>query len=81
VRQVVLGLGFAVASEEARNTQLAVLGLEHGIPIDCGMPPHDRFRRLRIDPELTRHEAITHFHPDHATGLPRFVMGLWLQAR
>jgi ribonuclease BN (tRNA processing enzyme) len=45
------------------------------------MPPHDRFRRLRIDPELTRHEAITHFHPDHATGLPRFVMGLWLQAR
>ncbi|MGA2819630.1 MAG: MBL fold metallo-hydrolase [Anaerolineales bacterium] len=81
MRLVVLGSGFAVASEEARNTQLAVLGSEHGILFDCGISPLDRFRRFRIDPELIGDVVITHFHPDHAAGLSSFLMGLWLQGR
>ena len=81
VKLIVLGSSCLVATEQRRPTHLACLGVEHGLLIDCGVSPCGRLEdhgagRDRIDDVF-----ITHFHPDHAAGLPLFLMELCLRGR
>ena len=81
MKLVVLGSSCLVATETRRPTHLACLGSEHGLLIDCGVSPRGRLEDLGFDPDRIGDIFITHFHPDHAAGLPLFLMELCLRGR
>jgi ribonuclease Z len=81
VRLVVLGSSALVATERRRPTHLAVLGVRNGLLIDCGVSPRGRLEALGWGRDRIGDVFITHFHPDHAAGLPLFLMELWLRGR
>ncbi|MBN1437829.1 MAG: ribonuclease Z [Anaerolineales bacterium] len=81
VRLLVLGSSSAVTAENRRPTQLACLGAEHGLLIDCGASPCGRLEDLGADAGRIDDVFITHFHPDHAAGLPAFLMESVLRGR
>lgn len=78
---VVLGSSNAVPDENHENTHLAVAGEEEALLIDCGPNPLVRLRWAGIDAELLSDMILTHFHPDHVSALPVFLMDLWLLGR
>jgi ribonuclease Z len=77
----VLGSSSLVATESRRPTHLACLGAGHGLLIDCGVSPRGRLEDLGADPDRIGDVFLTHFHPDHAAGLPLFLMELCLRGR
>jgi ribonuclease Z len=81
VKLVILGSSSLVATETRRTTHLACLGDKHGLLIDCGVSPRGRLEDLGFDPDRIGDIFITHFHPDHAAGLPLFLMELCLCGR
>jgi ribonuclease Z len=81
VKLVVLGSSSLVATEQRRPTHLAVLGEEHGLLIDCGVSPRGRLEALGFERDRIDEIFITHFHPDHAAGLPLYLMELCLRGR
>lgn len=81
VKLVVLGSSCLVSTEKRRPTHLACLGSEHGLLIDCGVSPRGRLEDLGVDPGRIGDIFITHYHPDHAAGLPLFLMELCLRGR
>ncbi len=60
---------------------LAVVAGEETVLVDCGVNPMIKLQKNGIDPSLVKHLIITHFHPDHVSGFPLFLMSLWLQGR
>jgi ribonuclease Z len=81
VKLIVLGSSCLVATETQRPTHLACLGIEHGLLIDCGVSPNGRLEALGVDRDRIEDIFITHFHPDHASGLTLFLMELCLRGR
>jgi ribonuclease Z len=81
VKLVVLGSSSLVSTERRRTTHLAVLGDENGLLIDCGVSPRGRLEALGYGRDRIGDIFITHFHPDHAAGLPLYLMELWLRGR
>lgn len=78
---IVLGSSSAVPDLEHENTHLAILGDERCILIDCPGSPFVRLRRAGIDPNRLSDLILTHFHPDHISGLPSLLMNMWLMGR
>jgi ribonuclease Z len=81
VRVLVLGSSCLVSTEARRPTHLACLGSDHGLLVDCGVSPRGRLEELGIGRDAIDDIFITHFHPDHAAGLPLFLMEMHLQGR
>jgi ribonuclease Z len=79
VKLVVLGSSCLIATEKRRPTHLACLGSRSGLLIDCGVSPRGRLESLGFDPDRIGDIFISHFHPDHAAGLPLFLMELYLR--
>jgi ribonuclease Z len=78
---IILGSSFAIPDEQHENTHLAVIGGEQGLLIDCPGNPLVRLRKAGIDPDKLTDLLVTHFHPDHISGFPLFMMDLWLSGR
>ncbi len=49
--------------------------------VDCPGNPFVRLHQAKIDPLSITDLILTHFHPDHVTGLPLLLMDLWLMER
>ena len=81
VKLLILGSSCLISTESRRPTQLACLGQEHGLLIDCGVSPRGRLEDLGVGRDAIDDIFITHFHPDHAAGLPLFLMELCLRER
>ncbi|MFQ6099870.1 MAG: MBL fold metallo-hydrolase [Anaerolineae bacterium] len=80
-RVVTLGTAAAVPDEAHANTYLALEGEQGFFLIDCADSPLMRMRRVDLAPERLRGLIITHFHPDHACGVPILLMNIWLLGR
>lgn len=78
---VILGSASAVPDAEHENTHMALQGDESSILIDCVGRPLARLRQAGIDPSAVDDVILTHFHPDHASGMPNFLMSSWLTGR
>jgi ribonuclease Z len=78
---VVLGSSNAIASADHENTHLVVVGEERMLLVDCVSSPILRLEKAGLDFNDLTDLIVTHFHPDHVSGLPLLLMDMWLMGR
>jgi ribonuclease Z len=78
---IILGSGFAVPEEGHENTHFFIRQGQHGILVDCASNPILQLRKAGIQFDEITELVLTHFHPDHVSGVPLLLMGLWLLGR
>ena len=78
---VFLGTSNAIPDENHENTHMAILGDKHRLLIDCVGNPIVRLPKAGIDVLSITDLILTHFHPDHVSGVPLFLMDSWLMKR
>ena len=60
---------------------MVLQGVERAILIDCVNNPILRLRRVGVDFNYLTDLILTHFHPDHVSGVPLLLMNMWLLGR
>lgn len=78
---IVLGTAAAVPDERHDNTHLLLVGEERRVLVDCASNPVIRLRQIGIDVNSITDLIMTHFHPDHISGVPLLIMNMWLLGR
>jgi len=78
---IFLGSASAVAFEGHGNSYLVIKGKKSSILVDCAANPTLRLKHVGIDNEDISDLVITHFHADHVSGLPNFLMEMWIVGR
>jgi ribonuclease Z len=81
VKLVFLGTSNAISSEDHENTHMVLLGENRSVLIDCPNSPFLRFRKAGVDFNRLSDLILTHFHPDHVSGVPQLLMNMWLMGR
>lgn len=80
-RLIVLGASNAVPSQAYDNTHLLLVAPNRMVLIDAPGSPLRRLSAAGVDPLRLTDVIVTHFHPDHVSGLPLLLMDLWLLGR
>jgi ribonuclease Z len=78
---IILGSSNAVPSTDHENTHLVIVGEQRTILVDCVSNPVVRLEQAGIDFNDLTDIVITHFHPDHVSGMPLLLMDMWLMGR
>lgn len=78
---IILGSSNAVSDRDHGNTHMVIVGAENGILVDCPASPIGRLEHANVDFNAIADLIITHFHPDHVSGVPMFLMEMWLMGR
>ena len=78
---VFLGTSGAVPGRDRDTTSILFVGDGDVVLVDCGGSPAQKLLRAGSDPRALTRLVITHFHPDHAYGLPSLVQTLFLLGR
>ena len=78
---IILGSSNAVPSRDHENTHLVFLGDQRMVLVDCSGNPLLRLEKAGLDFNDLTDVVITHFHPDHVSGLPLLLMDMWLMGR
>jgi len=78
---IILGSSNAVPSRDHENTHLVIVGKEHTILVDCVSNPIVRLEQAGVDFNNLTDIVLTHFHPDHVSGVPLLLMDMWLMGR
>ena len=76
-----LGTASAVPGKDHQNTHFIVETEERRILIDCVGNPIVRLEQADVDPLSITDLILTHFHPDHVSGMPLLLMDWWLLGR
>jgi len=80
-RLILLGTSNAIPAEDHENTHMALVGTEGVVLIDCVGTPKVRLARAGIVLDSITDLILTHFHPDHVSGVPLLLMNMWLMGR
>jgi ribonuclease Z len=80
-RLVFLGTASAVSYEGHENSFLVLEGEGSAVLIDCAARSLRRLQEAGIQLDFLNDLIITHFHPDHVSGLPNLLMDMWLLGR
>jgi ribonuclease Z len=78
---IILGSSNAIPTKESENTHMVVVGKERMVLIDCVATPILRLEQAGLDFNDLTDLIITHFHPDHVSGVPLLLMDMWLMGR
>jgi len=78
---IFLGTSNAIPDEEHENTHMVVVGEERIALIDCVNSALLRLERAGVDFNRLTDVVLTHFHPDHVSGVPQLLMNMWLMGR
>lgn len=78
---IILGSSFSIPDLNHENAHLALEDNHDLVLIDCASNPLVRLRRAGLNPEKISDIILTHFHPDHVSGLPLLLMDMWLLGR
>jgi len=78
---IILGSSNAVPTKDHENTHLVIIGEERTILVDCVSTPVVRLEQAGVDFNDLTDIVITHFHPDHVSGVPLLLMDMWLMGR
>jgi ribonuclease Z len=77
---VILGSA-RIADADHGNTHMAVVSDDGAVLIDCVGFPIVRLERAGIGLDSLDDLILTHFHPDHVSGVPLLLMDMWLTRR
>ncbi len=80
-RLVFLGTSNAIPDVNHENTFMALAAKEHLVLVDCPINPLRRLKQAGMDLRDVTDLALTHFHPDHVSGVPSMLMVSWLLGR
>jgi len=78
---IILGSSYAVPNKTHENTHMAVVGQERTLMIDCVSNPIVRMEEAGLPLNGLTDLIMTHFHPDHISGVPLLLMDMWLLGR
>jgi ribonuclease Z len=78
---IVLGTANAIPDPSHENTHMALITNERVILIDCVGSPNVRLTQAGIKLSSITDLILTHFHPDHVSGVPLLLMNMWLEGR
>jgi len=78
---VILGTANAIPDEEHENTHMAIVTDQGVILVDCVGSPSVRLGLAGIKLKSITDLILTHFHPDHVSGVPLLLMNMWLEGR
>jgi ribonuclease Z len=78
---IILGSSNAIPTRESENTHMVVIGGDRMVLIDSGTNPILRLEEAGLDFNDLTDLVLTHFHPDHASGIPLLLMDMWLMGR
>ncbi|MGB2894990.1 MAG: MBL fold metallo-hydrolase [Anaerolineales bacterium] len=78
---IILGSAAAIPNLEHDNSHMMIRTGDGVVLIDCGTAPMLRLERLGIPTREITDVILTHFHPDHISGLPLLLMSMWLEGR
>lgn len=78
---IILGSSNAIPDEKHENTHMVILGQERSVLIDCVSNPIVRLHQAGVALDRLTDLILTHFHPDHVSGVPLLLMDMWLLGR
>ena len=78
---IILGSANSIPVEGHENTHMILVGRERTVMVDCVSNPIVRLARAGVDPNQITDLILTHFHPDHVSGVPLMLMNMWLMGR
>jgi len=78
---VILGTASFIPDETHENAHMLLQGEQGSVLIDSGSNPLVSLKKARLPADQLRTVIVTHFHPDHMSGMPNLLMGLWLMGR
>ena len=78
---IILGTSNAIPGENHENSHMVLVGEQRTVLIDCPNSPIMRFQKAGVDINNLSDLILTHFHPDHVSGVPQLLMNLWLMGR
>lgn len=78
---IILGSSNAIPDREHENTHMVVVGDRTTVLVDCVSSPILRLERAGVDFHSLTDLILTHFHPDHVSGVPQLLMNMWLMGR
>ncbi|MCH7662976.1 MAG: MBL fold metallo-hydrolase [Chloroflexi bacterium] len=77
----ILGTSYSVPDENHENTHMVLAGKDRRVLIDCVSNPIVRLKKAGLRHEDLTDIIMTHFHPDHVSGVPLLLMGMGLLER
>lgn len=80
-RVIILGSSNAVSTPGHENTHMVMVGAQRMVLVDCMGNPILRLEQAGLDFNDLTDIILTHFHPDHVSGVPLLLMDMWLQER
>jgi ribonuclease Z len=78
---IILGSSNAIPDAEHENTHMALVGRERTVLIDCVNNATVRLPKAGLEFDRVTDLILTHFHPDHVSGVPSLLMSMWLLGR
>lgn len=78
---IYLGASSAIPTPQHENTHMVISGETHTVLIDTGHNPLLRLPQAGVDPLQVTDLVLTHFHPDHVSGVASLLMNSWLMGR
>ncbi len=78
---IILGTANAIPALNHENTHMALVCEKRLILVDCANNPIVHLQLAGIDILAVTDLILTHFHPDHVSGVPSFLMNSWLMGR
>ena len=81
-RVIILGSAGAVNDASHDYTHFILVG-DSGtsVLVDAGSNPLGKIESLGIDADGLQDVILTHFHPDHVSGVPNMLMHMWQSGR
>ena len=81
VELIILGTSSAIPDQKHDNAHLVISAKERLILIDCVNNQLLRLHKAGLAYQDLTDLILTHFHPDHVSGVPTLLMNLWLLGR
>lgn len=78
---IILGASNAIPTMESENTHMVIVGGDRTVLVDSVSNPILRLEQAGLDFNNLTDIIVTHFHPDHVSGLPLLLMDMWLMGR
>jgi len=78
---LILGTANAIPREGHETTHFLIELGERNILVDCSGNPILHLAKAGVELDSITDIVVTHFHPDHVSGIPLLLMDMWLQHR